>query len=316
MAILSHIDIGVDVSKKHLDIYLHQEKKAFHVPNTVEGINKFISSIKQYNVRQIVCESTGGYEYLMCKMLKNSGYKVWRVEPKRIKAFIVSEGVKAKTDKIDAKMIALFASQKECAYESIQQSDDNEKLRSLVSLRASMTTHAAEIKTQLQQVVDPDCIKYLNKNLCTLEKQIKKISEQIDALINDNNEFKNIKEIVTSIPGIGKGNAEMFIALLPEFGKVNNKEAAALVGVAPYIRQSGCLSGQAKISGGRAPLRSVLYMAAVSAIKHNTRLAVFYQRLITAGKKFKVAIVAVMRKLVVYMNTLVRKGELWDPAII
>jgi transposase len=315
MTILSHIDIGVDVSKNHLDFYLHQEKKAIHVPNTEKGINKFISSIKQYDVRQIVCESTGGYERLMCKMLQNSGYKVWRVEPKRIKAFIVSEGVKAKTDKIDAKMIALFASQKECAYEPIQKSDKSEKLKNLVALRASMTANAAEIKNQLQQIVDPDCIKYLKKNLCLLEKQIKKISEQIDALINDDSEFKNIKKIVTSIPGIGTGNAEMFIALLQELGKVNNKEAAALVGVAPYISQSGCSKGQAKISGGRAPLRSVLYMAAVSAIKHNARLAVFYQRLIAAGKKFKVAIVAVMRKLVVYMNTLVRKGEVWNPAI-
>ena len=315
MTILSHIDIGVDVSKQHLDFYLHQEKKAFHVPNTIEGLKKFISSLAQYNIRQVVCESTGGYEHLMYKMLQSLGYKVWRVEPKRIKAFIASEGVKAKTDKIDAKMIALFASQKECAYESFQRSDDNEKLRSLVSLRTSMTTYAAEIKTQLQQVVDPDCVKYLNKNLCALEKQIKKISEQIDALINDNDEFKNIEEIVTSIPGVGKGNAETFIALLPELGKVNNKEAAALVGVAPYIRQSGNLQGQAKISGGRAALRSIIYMAAVSAIRCNTRLAVFYKRLIDAGKKFKVAIVAVMRKLVVYMNTLVRKGELWNLAI-
>lgn len=314
MATLSHVDVGVDVSKLHLDVCLHQTGKALRIANSERGLAKFSELLSSHTVGQIVCESTGGYENLMCKTLRKQSYKVWPVQPKRIKAFIESEGIKAKTDKIDAKMIALFASQKSSSYEIIQRSDDNEKLRNLVALKASTTISAAELKTQLQQVSDADCLNYLNKNLKFLEKQIEKISNQIDSLINDNETFAQTTKIITSIPGIGNGTAEMFTALMPELGKVNNKAAAALVGVAPYIKQSGSFKGQAKISGGRAQLRSILYMAAITAIRHNVVLKAFYERLINTGKAFKVAIVAVMRKLVVYMNVLMKKGELWNPA--
>lgn len=315
MVTVSHVDVGVDISKKHLDFYLHQVKKAFRVPNSPEGMDEVANVLSQYTIGQVVCESTGGYGQLMSKTLHQSNYKVWCVEPRRIKAFIASEGIKAKTDKIDAKMIALFASQKQCAYEPVQISDNTAKLKNLVAVRTSMTSNAAELKTQLQQFFDEDSKRYLNKQLCFLEKQISKISSQIDVLIEGDNDFKNKAKIITSIPGVGIGTAATFIALLPEIGKVDNKSAAALVGVAPYIKQSGYLKGQAHIGGGRAQLRRILYMAAVSAIRHNQKLADFYQRLIAAGKKFKVAIVAVMRKLVIYMNTLIRKGDMWNIAI-
>ena len=282
--------------------------------NSEEGINNLFRILSQYEVGQVACEATGGYEHLMCKMLRTKKYKVWPVQPKRIKAFIESEGIKAKTDKIDAKMIALFASQKSSSYEPFQPSTDDEKVKSLVTIKTSITTSAAEIKTQLQQLNDPDCIRYLTKNLKFLEKQIEKVSAQINELIKENQGFNHTSKIVTSIPGIGNGVAEVVIANFPELGKINNRSAAALGGVAPYIRQSGSYKGQAKIDGGRAPLRRVLYMAALSAIQHNTVLKNFYARLIAAGKVFKVAIVAVMRKLIVYMNTLMRKGELWAPA--
>ncbi len=314
MSKVSKVDVGVDISKKHLDFCFHQVGKAIRVPNSMEGLNKLKSLLVQYEIGQVVCESTGGYESLMCKELRNSKYKVWCVEPRRIKAFIASEGIRAKTDKIDAKMIALFASQKQCSYEPNQRSESNEKLKNFVALKASMTVWAAELKTQLHQAADSECLKYLTKNLRFLEKQIESLSKQIDALIEGDSDFKNKAKIITSIPGIGSGTAEMFLAALPEMGKVNNKAAAALVGVAPYIKQSGCYKGQAHISGGRSMLRSIIYMAALTAIKYNSKLVAFYQRLIAAGKKFKIAIVAVMRKLVTYMNTLVRKGELWNPA--
>lgn len=315
MATLSNVDVGVDISKQHLDAHFHQTGKAIRIQNSSTGLTKLTSLLSQYEVGQIVCESTGGYERLMCKTLGELNYKVWCVQPIRIKAFIVSEGIKAKTDKIDAKMIALFASQKQCAYEPIQRSENNEKLRNLVTLKASMTTSAAELKTQLQQIIDSDCIQILVKNLHFLEKQIEKLSKQINALITNDQAMHDKAQIITSIPGIGDGTAAMTLAMLPELGTINNKSAAALVGVAPYIKQSGGYKGQAKISGGRAPLRGILYMAALTAIKYNQKLMSFYQRLLAAGKVFKVAIVAVMRKLVIYMNTLVRKGELWNTAI-
>lgn len=314
MVMLSHVDVGVDVSKKHLDVCLHQTGKAIRVINSEQGLRQFSELLSLHKVGQIVCEATGGYESFMCKTLRKQNYKVWPVQPKRIKAFIESEGIKAKTDKIDAKMIALFASQKSCSYDIVPQSDDNEKLRNLVALKASTTTAAAELKTQLQQVIDDDCLRYMNKQLKFLEKQIEKISAQIDDLVNENDVFSQTKKIITSIPGVGTGTAEIFMALMPELGKVNSKAAAALVGVAPYIKQSGSCKGQAKIAGGRAQLRSIIYMAAISAIRHNSVLKNFYERLKNGGKSFKVAIVAVMRKLIIYMNVLMRKGELWNLA--
>jgi transposase len=314
MATLSQIDVGVDISKQHLDVYLYQTGKEVHIPNSTEGLARLVKILAQYQVGQIVCEATGGYESLMCKTLRALNYKVWRVQPRRIKAFIASEGIKAKTDKIDAKMIALFASQKECAYDEHSRSENNEKLKNLVALKSSIIRSAAEIKTQLQQVSDADCTEFLNKNLQFYEKQITKLNTHIEQIISDDQDMSNKVKIMTSIPGIGDGTASTMLALLPELGTVNNKVAAALVGVAPYTRQSGNFKGQAKISGGRAPVRSMLYMAALTAIKYNPKLMEFYQRLIASGKVFKVAIVAVMRKLVIYLNTLVKKGELWNSA--
>jgi transposase len=312
MATLSYVDVGVDISKHHLDFYLHQVKKAFRISNSAEGIHQLKNVLMQYTIGQIVCESTGGYETLLCNTMQQSNYKMWCVEPKRIKAFITSEGIKAKTDKIDAKMIALFASQKQCAYEQIQISEDNKKLKNLVAVKAIMTENASVLKTQLKQFFDKDSSAYLKRQLRSLEKDIEKISNQINMLIKSNQEFENKAEIMTSIPGIGKTTAATFLAFLPEMGKVNNKAAAALVGVAPYVKQSGCYKGKARISGGRSQLRKVLYMAALSAIMHNPKLKVFYKRLIDDGKAHKVAMVAVMRKLVTYMNTLVKKGEKWN----
>ena len=177
-----------------------------------------------------------------------------------------------------------------------------------------LTATAAEFKTQLQQVADPDCLAYLNKNLKFLKKQIDEISVQIENLIKQNEGFNHSAKIIASIPGVGNGTTAIFLAMIPELGKVSNKVAAALVGVAPYIKQSGSYKGQARISGGRSSVRSCIYMAALSAIRHNPVLVKFYNRLIAVGKAFKIAIVAVMRKLVTYINTLVRKGELWNPA--
>lgn len=315
MATLSQVNVGVDVSKKHLDIHLHPIDKTMRMSNSEKSIKQLLNLLSQYEVGQIACEATGGYERLMSKALTQANYKVWRIQPKRIKAFIVSEGIKAKTDKIDAKMIALFASKKSSSYEAIQRSDNNEKLKNLIMLKSSITVSIATIKTQLQQVYDPDCLELLKKQLSFLEKQSSQLEEKIKVLIKDDKETYEKAKLISSIPGIGDGVTAMTLAILPELGKIGNKQAAALVGVAPFIKQSGDYKGKARISGGRSPLRHVLYMAAITAIKHNPVLIKFYKRLIDAGKPFKVAIVAVMRKLVVYMNVLVRKGELWNPAL-
>ncbi len=313
MATLSYVDVGVDISKKHLDIHLHNVNKTIRLENSKQGINKLIILLSRYEVGQIACEATGGYERLMCKALSQANYKVWRIQPRLVRAFIVSEGIKAKTDKIDAKMIALFAYKKNCPYEAIYQSDNNEKLKNIVALNSSLTTKAAQVKTQLKQAYDPDCLKILNQHLNFLKKQISKLESKIRNLIKNDNELKDKAQQIVSIPGIGSGTIAVTLAMMPELGKIGNKQIASLAGVAPYIKQSGNYRGKARISGGRSQLRKALYMAALSAIQHNVVLINFYQRLINDGKPFKVAIVAVMRKLIIYMNTLVREKTLWNP---
>ncbi len=315
MVKLSYVDVGVDISKKHLDIHLHQTNKTMRMENSKQGLDKLIILLSQYEVGQVACEATGGYERLMCKTLIHANYKVWRIQPRLVRAFIVSEGIKAKTDRIDAKMIALFAFKKQRPYEPIHQSDSNEKLKNLVALKSSLTNKAAQVKTQLKQAYDHDCLKILTKHLNFLKKQISKLEIKISTLIKSDNEFRDKAQQISSIPGVGNGTIAMTLAMLPELGKIGNKQIASLTGVAPYIKQSGNYKGKARIGGGRSQLRRVLYMAALSAIQHNFVLINFYQRLIADGKPFKVAIVAVMRKLIIYMNTLVREKKLWNPAI-
>jgi transposase len=315
MVTVTRVDIGVDVSKKFLDVHFHPIKKAMRINNDTDGLNELLKHLSQYSVKQVVCEATGGYEKPMQKALMKKGLNVWIVNPRRIKAFIVSEDIKAKTDKLDAKMIALFASQKHSAYKPIQHTDEDEKLKALVSLKASVTASASGYKTQLQQQSDTDCIKYLKQLLHTTEKNIKKINQQINDLIKQDEGLVRKAQIISSIPGAGEGTVAVCLSMLPELGNIDNKKIASLVGVAPHIKQSGNNKGKARISGGRSSVRNVLYMAAVSAITHNPKLKQFYQRLITAGKPFKVAIVAVMRKLIVIINSMVMKGELWNPVI-
>lgn len=305
--------IGVDVSKNSLDIFIYPENTYFRVENTVVGINKIIEKIKFLAIEQVVCESSGGYEHTLVSELRKAAYKVWIVDPKRIKAFIISEGIKAKTDKIDAKMIALFASQKICTYSQEELSEEQNKLQALINLRADLVVIMSEEKKRLQQVQENTCQKMLRAHIDYLENNIKKIDEKIDIIIDKNNDFKRKIEIIQSIPGVGKITARTMISTMPELGSLDNKKIAALIGVAPITKQSGTFKGVAVISGGRFIPRKALYMAALTASRSNVVLKAFYQRLRKAGKPAKVALVAVMRKLVIYMNVLLKNGETWNP---
>jgi transposase len=315
MGTIARVDVGVDVSKKHLDVFLHQVEKHFRVENTPQGIVELANELAKYNIGQIACEATEGYESLLVKSLRRLKFRVWRVSPSRIRAFIKSQGKRAKTDKIDAKMIAWFAAVMINENQMIDPTEQQEKIRNLVALKMTLTTEAAEAKTRLQQTTDKDVIKLLTSKLSFAQKQIKALTKKINVLVKSEPDLKKIEGIIRSIPGIGEGTASAVQALFIEIGQITNKQAAALIGVAPMIMQSGDHKGYSHIYGGRSPLRGFLYMASLNAIKFNPVLKEFYERLIARGKPFKVAIVAVMRKLVIYMNTLVRKGELWNPAI-
>lgn len=308
----TRIYIGVDVSKDFLDIHLHPLNKSFRIPNDTQSVrNKLIRKLSKYDVAQIVFEASGGYEAALFKELSKKGYQPWRVEPKRIKAFIVSEGIHVKTDKIDAKMIGLFASQKSPKYEKPILTDDEERLMALTKRRADLVRMIVREKNRLQNPVQVHCKDRINKHINFLEAEVLAIEKMISELVS-NDEKRNAKaRLITSVPGLGKITAAVLIGELPELGKIGSKQIAALVGVAPFIQQSGLSKGTASIKGGRKLVRSALYMAAVVGMIHNPVLRNFYRRLRNAGKSFKVAITAVMRKLLVILNVMIKNEEAW-----
>jgi len=313
---ITKIFVGVDVAKDFLDIHFHPLKKSMRIANSIDGLTKLLRMLAQYEVSQIVCEASGGYESLMLGILKKEQYKVWRVQPYRIRAFITSEGIKAKTDRIDARMIALFASQKDRGYQTVECSQDEECMRALTQLRTdcvkAITRENNKVQHPQQHIV---CKKIIEKNISFFQKQLREIEKQIENIMRTNNDMATKASIIQSIPGVGKVTAHTLMTEVTELGKIDNKKIAALVGVAPFVRQSGKGKGSALISGGRKNVRSVLYMAALVASRCNPILRSFYQRLKEAGKPAKLALVAVMRKLIVIINTIVKKGELWSPKL-
>jgi len=308
---ITNFFVGVDVSKNWLDIYIHPKNEFFRISNCFIGITKLLQTLSIYKIERIVCESSGGYENLLLDLCREAQYKIWQVDPKRIRAFIISEGIKAKTDKIDAKMIALFASQKEPKYDKHKTSLIHYKLRALVQRRTDLTNMAAMEKKRLNGPTGLYCKENIQNILKIFSDNINILDIEIQKIIDEDDDMNNRKQILESIPGVGKTTAANLIAHMPELGTVENKQAAALLGVAPYTKQSGIYKGQEIISGGRFAPRCALYMAALAACRYNPVMKNFYSRLRNTGKKPKVAVVAVMNKLIVTINAMCKKNMKW-----
>jgi transposase len=310
---LTKIFVGVDISKDSLDVHLLPEKKYFRVQNDTSGLQKLMQNLSEYTVARIVCEASGGYETLLIRTLSQANYPIWLIEPKRIKAFIASEGIKAKTDKIDAAMIALFAQQKELSEQTrIKVSKLNEELlKELVKYKNNLTGIAAQEKTRMNHPQAIFCKEKMQQHIAFLNEQIEKVEKEIEQLIKSDDDWQQKQTIITSMPGAGKSTASALIAFMPELGKIGNKQAAALAGLVPYTKESGTYTKTATIREGRPLPRKALYMSALSAIQHNQDFKIFYNRLRESGKKPKVAIVAVMRKFIVLANVLLTENRTW-----
>jgi transposase len=312
MTTLLHIFVGIDISKNFLDVHLYPLEKAVRIPNSEQGLDTLIALLSSYSIGQIVCESSGGYEYLALKILASHHYPVWHVQAKRIRAFIISEGIQAKTDKIDARMLALFASQKQPKHAFVIPSEDEERLRALVKRRADLIRYINGEGNKLQHPQQTHCKTFLADHISFLKEQCTEVEEEIKILIKANSILSSKVTLLTSIPGVGFVTASTLLAELPELGHRNNKQIAALAGVAPFIKQSGKEKGRASVSGGRQALRSTLYMAALVATQWNPALKLFYKRLKGTGKKTQVALTAVMRKLLGIINVMLQKNECWQ----
>lgn len=313
MQMVAKVFVGVDISKKHLDLYLYPIDKVLHIENSEEGMKLLLSELSEHKeqIQKIVCEATGGYEALMLRTLKSAGYKTWLVEPKRIKSFIASEGKRSKTDKGDAKMIALFAAQKTCCYDSIERSKNELYINELCKRRDDLKQMIVSEKLRLEHEQISFCKKIIEKHICYMEKQVEKIEAEMDAVVATDKELQQKITIASSVPGVGKITALTLVVGLPELGKIEGRQISALAGVAPFTCESGMHKGAARTAAGRSQVRRALYMAAMSAATHNKMLKAFFKQLIARGKRGIVALVAVMRKLLITINAMIRDNKPW-----
>jgi transposase len=307
---ISKVYIGVDVSKKSLDIHFLPCGKFFKIANSDTEIKKAIKEFSKHENIEIGCESTGGYEKLFKVLLLKNNHHLRVIDPRRIKGFIISSGFKSKTDKSDAKKIAEFISKNPKEYDTIQKTENEELLQALVNRKNDLTKFLTSEKTRLKSPSHEICLSNIKDFVKYLTLQIKKLDKNIQDLIKKDTVLNKKSIFLESIPGIGKSTAAALLSFVPELGKISNGKISALVGVCPYDNESGNFRGKKFIKGGRIIPRKMLYMCAITAIKYNPPLKTFYDRLIAANKPFKIAIVAIMHKLIIIANSILKKGEL------
>jgi transposase len=303
--------VGIDVSKTKLDIALNETEVMLHCTNDNNGLKELIKLLPGKKSTLIILEATGGYEKLAAHALRKKGYCVAIVNAKRVRDFAKASGKLAKTDCIDAQTIALFGK----TFNPIPQpleSDEEMKREAYLTRRAQVIKHLTLEKQYLESASDESIKKEINKLIARLEKALEQVEQKLEDLINQDEILKEKVARLDEIQGVGLITAMNVLIHLPELGTLNHKEVSALVGVAPFNKDSGQSKGKREIRGGRAPVRAALYMAVLSARKFNPLIKQFYDRLIEKGKLKKVAMVACMRKLIIIMNAMMRDGAHWE----
>jgi transposase len=301
--------VGIDVSKRWLEVSVYGEPESRKVSNDAEGYLSLIEQMKVLQPMLIVFEATGGYEQHAAKALREVGFAVAVVNPTRVRRFAEALGILAKTDKLDAQVIAHFAFVTKPVPNGTQ-TPLEEQLAACVERRRQLLVELVAEKNRLSTC--PACVRDgIEEHIDWLEEHIVDLEDEIQAIIWQKPEWQGRAVIIDSVPGVGPVTAATLVAELPELGQCNRQEIAALVGVAPFNKDSGPKNGKRRIFGGRSGVRRTLFMATLSASKHNPIIRAFYNSLLSRGKVKMVALTACMRKLLVIINALVRKGETW-----
>ncbi|MEZ4525526.1 MAG: IS110 family transposase [Desulfobacterales bacterium] len=303
---------GIDISKKTFDVHFLYDSSDHHIDYTPENIQKTVMMFRDARPELIVMEATGGYEFPLAEELYAAGLPVVVVNPKRIRDFAKAAGQTAKTDRIDARIIARFAALMEPPVRNAQNAVSSE-IRELIVRKRQITDMRTAEKNRTEHIRNDFIEQSIRTVTATLETQITAAEERIRSLIASSPELKQKTEVIQSVPGIGENTAAALISGLPEIVTMNSKEIAALTGTAPVNRDSGQFRGKRMIGGGRHEIRSLMYMPTLAAIRHNPVIRRFYQRLLSAGKIKMVAVTACMRKLLVLLNSMVAKKQTWNP---
>jgi len=296
--------VGVDVSKNTLAAARGRQRWEFR--NTAGGHRKFIAQLRKLpGPVQVVCESTGPYHLRMCLALQEAGIAFSIINAKKIYHFAKSEGLEAKNDSLDAVLVEKFAIAKQ-PKPNAPLKPEQIALCELLSHRSHLVEAAKVLRINRQQVLSSTVRKEIDRSLAQLEKQVAALEKKLKATALADPKMQKTLQTLLEVKGVGLITAMTLIARLPELGTLNRGQCAALAGVAPFDDDSGKHHGSRKIRGGRSEVRRALYMAAVTAVRFNPVLKRVYERLIAAKKLFKVALVAVMRKLLIYLNTLLK----------
>ncbi|HHF3247665.1 TPA: IS110 family transposase [Vibrio alginolyticus] len=307
---LQNINVGVDTGKSQLDIYIRPLDIYFTVPNTEKGISDAIKTIKKHKPQRVVIEATGRLEMPFILACDKAKLPYVIANPLRIKRFAGAIGQRAKNDRLDAALIAHYAERVQPELTKLK-SENIRLMSDLVTRRNQLLTIQTMERNRLQ-ILPKNISSTITPILTALKNQIEKVEAKIAKLIESCPEYQAKNTILQSMPGVGKVLAASLISNVPELGFITNKQASSLIGVAPITRESGRFKGKRLIQGGRTQVRTVMYMAMMSAIQCNPVFRATYERLLTAGKPKKVAIVACMRKMVVILNSMLRDGVMWD----
>ena len=284
----TEISVGIDVGKSQLDVAIYPLERHLRIPNSVEPISKLIQLLKELDVSRIVLEATGRYEHEFVFACDKAGLPVCVVDPVKVRRFAQALGIHAKTDKIDAGVIARFAATMKLEAKPIPDKQSR-VIKDLLTRRSQLMEMSTMEKNRLQ-IMPKELHSSIKGLLKTLEKQIEAISNKVDGLVRQVKEWRVKTEILTSVPGVGKVLAYTLLSELPELGSLNSKEIAALVGLAPFNKESGRMTGKRRIRGGRPRVRTIMFMAMMSSIQCNPVFKRYYERLKAAGKLPKVAL--------------------------
>jgi transposase len=305
------IVVGIDVSKDWLDVHAEPSGEAFRASNDHEGLEGLIVRLKALQADVAVMEATGGYESLAAAVLARSGFAVAVVNPAQVRAFANALGQRAKTDAIDAAVIARFALAVKPQVRALQDAQA-QAFGELVARRRQIVQMIVAEENRSRMAVGKQAQKSIKRLLSALRRELASLDKDMDDHIQASPLWQVKERLLVSMPGVGPQTARTLIAEMPELGSLGRRQIAALAGLAPFTRQSGKWRGKSFIGGGRSRVRSALFMAALVAIRHNPVLKTFRDRLVHAGKPKIVAVVATMRKLLTILNAIIRDQKPWQ----
>jgi transposase len=305
--------IGIDVSKNRLDVAVRPSGESFVIERDASGLERLVARLRDLAPDLVALEASGGYETVVAAAVAGAGLPVVVVNPVQIRAFARALGQRAKTDPIDAAVIAHFAEATKPEPRALPD-EATRLLADLVTRRRQIIEMLGAERQREQRTTLPRVRKSIARLIKALEKELISVGGEIDDAMRSSPVWREKEDLLASVPGVGPTIARTLIAELPELGQLGRKQIAALVGLAPFTRQSGQWRGKSFIGGGRTTVRAALFMGAMVAKKHNPTLKAFFDRLVAAGKPKMVALIAVARKLLTILNAIIRDRRPWQPA--